>query len=390
MLKFFKHLSLILPQIQNSLCPAFIFACAFLGYFLYGEISPFAKNNLHILFWVTNFLCLAILIYFNRQRPIFFLLTTIIAYIIINNLKQKYSLDYLSTNGYINLCFFVPINLILFYFLPERHLFKTNNAYWLIFIFLEIALGEYLNSTEIFLSLNSSVDSINLNSLSVLLFIIFIICAFSKCCRSGYIDDTTLFFSGLNIFAGFYYSANSTALCIFFAASSITALIGIIKNINFLIRYDQLTGLSNRRTYIKDSAKFPLKYSLAVICLDNYKHLYSVLGKIRTQKLLKMLVLKLLELEPDNPIYRYTSDEFIIIFKNDNIKQSFEKLDNIRREIASSEFMFSHKRKGIKITISGCVSEKKRSDADSLEVLKRTQNTLQKTYQFTQNLISKV
>ena len=172
-------------------------------------------------------------------------------------------------------------------------------------------------------------------------------------------------------------------------ASSLTILIGTIKYINFSIYYDRQTGLSNRRTYIKDSSKFPLKYSLAIICLDNYKHLYKILGKNKSHKLLQMLVMRLTELEPENPIYRYSADEFIIVFKNDNLKQSFEKLDNIRREIAASEFMFSQQRKGLKITISGCVSEKKRSDANSSEVLARAYHTLQKTYQFTQNLISK-
>ena len=102
-----------------------------------------------------------------------------------------------------------------------------------------------------------------------------------------------------------------------------------------------------------------------------------------------MLANRLSELEPDNPLYRYSTDEFLLIFKNDNLKQSFEKLDKIRREIATSEFMFSPKQKGIKLTISGCVSEKKRSDSNATEVLLRARKTLQKTYEFTQNLISK-
>ena len=389
MLKFLKHFGFILPQIHNSLLPALIFACAFLGYFLYGEIPLIIKNNLHMLFWSFSIASICVLVYFNRRKNLFFILTTIISYMIINNLRQKYSLDYLSSTGYINLCFFAPLNLLLFYFLPDFRLFKINNAYCLIFIFSQIAIGEYLNLSNISVSFNSNADSINLNSLSFMLFIIFSIYSFFRCCRTGYIDDTFLFFSGLNIFAGFYYSANTTALCIFFMASSLTILIGTIKYINFSIYYDRQTGLSNRRTYIKDSSKFPLKYSLAVICLDNYKHLYKILGKNKSHKLLQMLVMRLTELEPENPIYRYSANEFIIVFKNDNLKQSFEKRDNIRREIAASEFMFSQQRKGLKITISGCVSEKKRSDANSSEVLYRAYHTLQKTYQFTQNLISK-
>jgi len=388
-LKFFKHFNLILPQIQNSLLPALIFACAFLGYFLYGEIPFSILKDLHIIFWSLNISSIVILLYFNRRKPLFFSITIMLSYIIINRLKHQYSLDFLSTTDYINLCFFVPLNLTLFYFLPDYKILHKHNIYWLIFLFVQLSICEHLNTLNINLSFNSSVDSINLNSLSVILFILFLICAFIKSCQTGYINDTALFFSGLNIFAGFYYSASSTALCIFFTAATITSFVSLIKNINYSLYYDYLTGLSNRRSYLEESQKFPLKYSLSVICIDNYTHLYKILGTIKMQKLIKMLTNRLSELEINNPIYRYSQDEFIIVFKNDNLKQSFEKLDNIRREIAASEFMFSHKRKGIKITISGCVSEKKRSDANANEVLHRARNTLQKTYQFTQNLISK-
>lgn len=389
MLKFLKNLNLIIPQVHTSWFPAFIFACAFLGYFFYGEVSPLARNYLHINFWCCSLLSIIVLIFFNRRKPIFFILIGILSYTIINWLKKQYSLDYLSSSEYINLCFFAPINLAIFYFLPNRRLLNIYNLLWLIFIFLQFALAEYLSQYNITISFNSPLDGINLNSLSIILFTLFIISAFIKCSLNGYIDDTALFFSSLNIFAGFYYSASSTALSIFFSAAAITTTVGIISNIHYNIHYDFLTGLASRRTYLEDAKKFPLKYSLAIICLDNFKHLYKILGYYKSQNLIKMLANRLVELEPENPIYRYSQDEFIIIFKNDNLKQSFEKLDNIRREIASSEFMFSHRRKGLKITISGCVSEKKRSDSNPTEVLLRAHRTLQKTYQFTQNLISK-
>ena len=389
MLAFFKNFKLIVPQIKNSLLPALIFACALLSYFIYGEISLFARNNLHYLFWFSCLSCFGTLVFFNRRKPFFFILTIMLSYMFINWLKRRYSLDYLSTESYINLCFFAPLNLCLFYFLPHQKLFHKSSFWLLLLILTEIALGEYLTQKGLFITFNSQVDGINLNSLSVLLFLGFLTAAFFKCSLSGYIDDTALFFSAINIFAGFYYSANSTALSIFFAAASLTAVLGIIKDIRYALEHDFLTGLSSRRTYLKESSKFPLKYSLAVICLDNYPHLYKAFGRIRSQNLIKMLAYRLAELEPDNPLYRYSTDEFLLIFKNDTLKQSFEKLDKIRREIAASEFMFSQKQKGIKITISGCVSEKKRSDSNSTEVLLRARKTLQKTYEFTQNLISK-
>lgn len=389
MLTFFKNFKLIVPQIQNSLLPAFIFACALLGYFIYGEISPLSRHNLHLIFWISSISSIAVLSCFNRRKPLFFILIIMLSYIIINWLKRHYSLDYLSTTDYINLCFFAPVNLFIFCFLHDHKLYQKQNFLLLAFVFAQLTLGEYFNKQNIVISFNSDADGINLNSLSVLLFLTFIVASFIKCNLSGHIEDTALFFSGLNIFAGFYYSASSTALCIFFSAAAITLLTGIIKNIRYALKYDYLTGLASRRAYLKESAKFPMKYSLAIICLDNYENIYKIFGQFKTNKLIQMLANRLSEMEPENPLYRYSADEFILIFKNDNLKQSYEKLEAIRKEIASSEFMFNRQKKGLKITISGCVSEKKRSDSNATEVLVRARKALQKAYQFTQNLISK-
>ena len=87
-------------------------------------------------------------------------------------------------------------------------------------------------------------------------------------------------------------------------------------------------------------------------------------------------------------IYRYSEDEFILIFKNEDKKQCFEYLEEIRRSIAGSEFVLNSKRI-VKITVSAGVSEKKRSDADADTVLMRTREAVQRTYKFTQNMTSK-
>ncbi len=102
-----------------------------------------------------------------------------------------------------------------------------------------------------------------------------------------------------------------------------------------------------------------------------------------------MIAMRLTEVERENPIYRYSENEFIVIFKNEGKKESFERLENIRRAVASAEFMLAKGKKGLKLTVSCCVSEKKRSDDNSLEVLERARKALQKAYQFTQNITSK-
>lgn len=389
MQNFIRNLRQIMPQVQNSMLPAFLFAAALLGFYLYGNISRDSMLTFHVSFYILNLVSTGILIYFNQRKPVLYLLVISLSYLLINYFKKRYSLDYLSSPAYLNLCFFVPLNLGLFYFWPNRRLLTHYTVYWLLFVFAQYALAEHLTAQSISLALNLSSDTINLNTLSVILFTVVSLAAFIRMVYSGSIMDSALFFAGLNVFAGFYYSSSPTALTIFFCAAAATTCYAIARNLYYTTYSDPATGLASRNAYLQQAKSFPLKYSLGIVCIDNYEHLGKVFGRRGLNALTKMIASRLLETENENPVFRYSEDEFVIIFRNEDKKESFEKLENIRRAIASTEFMLGNRKKGLKLTVSCCVSEKKRSDDNSIEVLVRTRKALQKAYQFTQNVTSK-
>lgn len=77
------------------------------------------------------------------------------------------------------------------------------------------------------------------------------------------------------------------------------------------------------------------------------------------------------------------------MYKNLDKKESFERLETIRRAVASASFVYHPRRKPIKLTVSAAVSEKKRSDANSFEVLVRAlQGSLPKPRSFSHNVTS--
>ena len=100
--------------------------------------------------------------------------------------------------------------------------------------------------------------------------------------------------------------------------------------------------------------------------------------------LTKMIAARITETEFENQVYRYTPDEFVIIFKKEDKNEGFDRLEKIRRAVASAEFMLGRRKKPIKLTVSCAVSEKKRSDANSVEVLSALQ-ILPETEQLTDN-----
>lgn len=374
---------------KNTILPALIFGAGVFGFYAYNPIEEASLLTLHSLFYVLSFASFAILLYFNKTKPVFFILIMVLSYILINYLKKIYGTDYQTSAEFLNLSFFVPVNLIIFYFLPAHHLLKKRNVYLLLGIFFQFALAEKLSKLGVSLNYNLTDAPIPLNAISILLFAGALISFFIRCSISGTIGTTALFFAAFEIFLGFYYSAFPSAMTIFFCTAAFTLTATIAQDIYYSTYKDVLTGLSSRNAYIINSKTFPMKYSIGIVSIDDYDNLRKAFGHLGINALTKMIANRLQEVEFEAPIYRYAEDEFVIIFKNEDKNTGFDRLEKIRRSIASAEFMLYRRRKPIKLTVSCSVSEKKRSDANSVEVLVRTRKAMQKTYKFTQNVTSK-
>lgn len=325
-----------------------------------------------------------ILLYFNQNRPVFLILCAVLSYLLINFLKNKYGTAYADNAGFQNLCFFAPINFALFAFWPNGRLMNRHNILLLLLIFIQYTLAEQLSRHAISLNFQSQQHG----SLSLWLFALTITAAFFRMTVSGTIINYALFFSLLNFFCGFYYAESAPALTIFFAAGMLTLTTAIIQTLYNETYKDSLTGLASRNSYIIQTKDFPLKYSIGLISIDDFDKLGQNFGRRNQSILTKLIAARITELENPDSIYRYSPDEFVIVFKNLDKNESFERLEAIRRAVASSSFSFSPRRKPLKLTISASISEKKRSDANSFEVLVRARKVLQKTRAFSHNVTS--
>ena len=134
-----------------------------------------------------------------------------------------------------------------------------------------------------------------------------------------------------------------------------------------------------------------------VICYGtmygNTERMAEVIARAASQagikNIVKMLSRKINEVETEAQIYRYEADEFVLIFRGKNQKEAFDRVETIRRAIASSSFGIRGINKPLKLTVSGAVTEQKRSDGSAIEVLLRADKALQKSYRFAQNITTK-
>lgn len=380
----------IFPLIKNILIPAVLFGTALICFYAYGSIAPASLTFLHISFYSISFAGFMILLYFNQRRPVFYILILTLSYVLINYLKNNFGADYATTSYYINLCFFLPLNLLAFYFIPSTRLLVKMNVFLLLALFAQFSLGELLGHLDF--RINLGLFNGHFGNLSILGFVLFIITLtlfFIRASQNGTILSYALFFCSLSLLFGMLYSHSPTALTIFYSCAALTLMLAIIQDLYYNTYKDPLTGLPGRYSYMINSASFPLKYSIGLISIDDYAQMQNVFGRRDRDILVRMITAKIIEEEGEENLYRYNDDEFLLIFKNENKNEGFEHLEKIRRAIASAEFILSNRKKSIKLTISTCVSEKKRSDANSMEVLFRIRKTLQKANEFSHNISSK-
>ena len=378
----------ILLSAKNILFPAIIFMIAAFSFFSTETFQLATNQTFHVLFFVCVLISVATLLFFNISRPVFFILCSVICYILINFLKIKYGTEYTTSTAYQNLITLAPLNFIIFSILPERQLLKKNNVYLLMILMLEYAFAETISQNNFILNFAYN-PIIPLSGGAFFFFVGLAVFAFIKTVLRGKIMDYALFFADLNIFCGTYFSNSQTALSLFFFCAILSLTVSLGIDIYNRIYKDSLTGLDSRNSYIIQSKNFPLKYSVGIISIDSYENIGRNFGKHAQQNITQLIAKKITDIFSDENIYHYNNDEFVIIFKNLDKNETFEKLETIRRTIAGASFQYNSRRLPIKITISAAVSEKKRSDANSHEVLVRAHKILEKTRSFSHNVTSK-
>ncbi len=383
-MKKFAYIEKIIPLIRNIFIPSIIFAVGLLSFYISAPFSQSTNYTFHILFYIFSFGCFLTLLYFNQNKPVFIILCISLAYILLNFIKIRLGTSFLSSSFYLNLYFFTPLNLAIFYFWPRRRLLCRTNIYLLLALFFQYALAEHLTNSEIALGFSAYPYL-----LGNILFAFIIIACFANAIRSGNNNDYAFFFSFLSVFFAFYYADNSSAPSLFFFCAILCISISIAQNLYNETYKDSLTDLASRNSYMIHAKNFPLKYSIGIISIDDFDKIGESFGKRVRNILTKLIANKISELEKDESIYRYSPDEFVIVYKNMDKNETFERLEIIRRAIAGASFLYNPKRKELKLTVSACVSEKKRSDASSVEVLVRAHKVLQKTRNFSHNVTSK-
>lgn len=287
----------IVPLIAHMLLPAVLFGAALLWFYLGAPFGGGVTAGMHVFFYIFSFAGTIILLYFNLSKALFSILSIVVAYVLINLLKNVGGETYTASAAYQNLSILLPLNLLFFYFWPNHRFLSQKTVALLLGFFAEYALAEHLSRAGISLNLSAGSAENGFNLPSFGLFLVLSVCTFVNTVRHGNIWNYNAFFAGLFCGCGLYYSASPSGLTIFFLGAVLCLLLSITQNIYLETYYDPLTGLFSRNSFIIHAKKFPVKYSLGIVSIDDYDKLAANFGKPVQNTLIKLITAKLLELE---------------------------------------------------------------------------------------------
>lgn len=380
-----QKLEKYLPLISGMLIPAAFFAVAFLSFLAKEGFSYETAKIFHSGFYLISGLFLIFLININDGRPLFFGLILIVGYTLVNYLKSAYGEQFKETIWYQNLSILLPINLLFFYFYAPRRLISRKTFYLLVAI-----AGEYA-CVEMFCRQGLRLEVSEVNYGAMTCFALLGIVTLGGSVKNGQVLDYGFLFAVLSTAAGIFFASSAAGRSLFFCLAQGILFGSVVYTSIYNRYYDRTTGFYSRYSYQKQSKSFPLKYSLGIVSLDGYDKFLTSVGKKKTEVLAGLVAGVIQELLPEETnVYRYADDEFVILYKKLDKKESFKEADDLRRTIAGISFAFEKKQKiPVKLTISCSVAEKKRSDSGAEEVLARADKALRSTLKFSHNVTSK-
>ena len=126
-----------------------------------------------------------------------------------------------------------------------------------------------------------------------------------------------------------------------------------LEQVSEKMHQDQLTGALNRRGMdeamdreIKRADRQQTPVSLALLDIDNFKHLNDTLGHQAGDHALVHLITVIKEtLRPTDAVARYGGEEFIIIMSETGLEEAMASVTRLQRELTRKFFLHNNERK---------------------------------------------
>jgi diguanylate cyclase (GGDEF)-like protein len=133
-----------------------------------------------------------------------------------------------------------------------------------------------------------------------------------------------------------------TMLLTFMSGSALTLIWAVLESSWRSASIDELTELPGRRVLKHHMASLGPSYTIAMLDIDHFKKINDKYGHDTGDQVLRFIAMHL-NRNLAGKTYRYGGEEFVIICENEDINQTFEALERLRRAISERKFWIRSK-----------------------------------------------
>jgi diguanylate cyclase (GGDEF)-like protein len=282
---------------------------------------------------------------FNRSRMAFALLTLIGACLGISLLShlgdpvRRAVLD----GG---LCLVLPLDVLVFSFIPERGVFSRYGGLWFGLLAGEtLALWALTAFASPLLARALQVQFTHLSFLAhsditqpALLVIGLGLVWFNDRLLRGHDAESAAFFLAMVSTLPVLHGGDPARSILFLGAAGLGFGYAVIQGSWSMAYLDELTGLPGRRALEEQMRQLGGRYSIAMVDVDHFKHFNDRYGHDVGDQVLRFVASRLLQPALIGKPFRYGGEEFCLLYGGRELAQVRQELEQVRADIESCRF----------------------------------------------------
>lgn len=326
--------------------PAVVLAAAF-AFVFYSATLPHSLLGLtlyvpYLLFAVGA----ALAVTFKRGRVLAALTVLVVAYAAQQLWLQNGLTGLRPRTIYLALGLFVPLNLGVLAFLPERGMLNRYGALRLAVLAAQVALTMWVISSgsagvthaAYHKFLGPGVPGIgHLPQLAVLFVAFGLLAALAATFLTRSAINAGLAGAIVAFAVAAHVVGASTTYSVFISAAELMVTIGVLQDTFRMAFRDELTGLPSRRALSESLMALPPTYTIAMIDIDHFKNFNDTYGHDLGDHVLKMVAARINQVGGGGRVFRYGGEEFTVLFPGKSVGEATPFLEAMRENVQKYE-----------------------------------------------------
>ncbi|MEO8159065.1 MAG: GGDEF domain-containing protein [Betaproteobacteria bacterium] len=237
---------------------------------------------------------------------------------------------------------FVPANILLVLWLPERGIVHFRNYRWLLLGVAEVVLTAWIatagHSVLSGTAWHAALDHWLLKATPTpLLGRLLLVAAFIVSIVRSWSERLPLDIGMAGALIAFFIACEwphlEVVYGLFIFAAGTMLLLAVLQESHRMAFRDELTGLPGRRALQEKLVALGPAFTIAMVDVDHFKKFNDTHGHDTGDQVLKMVGARLSEVAGGGKAFRYGGEEFAVLFPDQNLEEALPHLEALRQSI---------------------------------------------------------